>query len=71
MECLNFENKGKSMIENFLNFAKYTVKKDNQTTDNIIEYYGSLNVLKQIKNILYISQKTSEIKKEISIIHFL
>ena len=66
IECLSFENKGKSIIENFLSFAKLSINKDNKIIDNIVDFHGPLYVYKKIKNILYISLKTSEIKKELS-----
>lgn len=65
-ECLNLQNKGKSMIENFLSYAKFSMNKDTKISDNIINFDGPDYVYEKIKSILYISKKTSELKNKLS-----
>ena len=70
IDCLKFINKGKSIIDNYLSYAKFSENKDSKISDNIINFENSLYIYKKIKNILYISLKTFQIRKILSKINF-
>ena len=66
IDCLKFTNKGKSIIDHYLSYAKFSENKDSKISDNIINFENSLYIYKKIKNILYISLKTFQIRKILS-----